>query len=118
MYSGWRALEIWPGGGVAARDLGIPERPDGISAVELVEPGHQRRAGRPGIGRVHQLHQQPDGIESDRNAAATPAAFATCVTNLARCRFCLGVVVGDDIDPGAIDCDVFDDTVANASCPP
>jgi len=52
------------------------------------------------------------------NAAATPAAFATCLTNLARCRFCLGVVVGDDIDPGAIDCDVFDDTVANASCPP
>ncbi len=45
-------------------------------------------------------------------------AFATCVTNLARCDFCLGVQVADDIAPGDIDCDLFDDAVANASCPP
>jgi hypothetical protein len=48
--------------------------------------------------------------------AASPAAFATCVTNRARCRFCQGVLVADDVDPGAIDCDVFDDAVVNASC--
>ncbi len=48
--------------------------------------------------------------------AANPAAFATCVTNRARCRFCQGIFVADDVDPGAIDCDTFDDAVANVSC--
>jgi hypothetical protein len=52
------------------------------------------------------------------SAAASPAAFATCVTNLARCRFCLGVLMADDIDTGVLNCDLFDDTVANTSCTP
>lgn len=49
-------------------------------------------------------------------SSANPTAFAACVTNRARCRFCQGVVVADDVDPGAFNCDTFDDAVANASC--
>ena len=50
------------------------------------------------------------------SAATTPADFGACVTDRARCRFCQGVQVADEIDPGVIDCDTFDDGVANSSC--
>jgi hypothetical protein len=46
----------------------------------------------------------------------TTADFADCVTERARCRLCQAVQVADDVDPGAVNCDLFDDTTANASC--
>jgi hypothetical protein len=42
--------------------------------------------------------------------------FAACVSTRAACRVCLGINVADAIDP-ALDCDLFDDFSANASCP-
>ena len=58
----------------------------------------------------------PPQFPGDCSAAASTTAFGACVTNRARCRFCQGVQVADDVDPGAISCDSFDDGVANASC--
>jgi hypothetical protein len=42
--------------------------------------------------------------------------FATCVSERVSCRFCLAINVADDINP-PLNCDQFDDGVANASCP-
>ena len=47
---------------------------------------------------------------------AADGAIATCISQLASCRFCTAVNVADDIDP-ALDCDLFDDGAVNASCP-
>jgi hypothetical protein len=47
--------------------------------------------------------------------AETDMAFAACVADRMDCRFCLGINVADAIVP-ALDCDLFDDGVANASC--
>lgn len=42
--------------------------------------------------------------------------IATCLSQRASCRFCIAVNEADDIDP-PLDCDTFDDAIANASCP-
>jgi hypothetical protein len=42
--------------------------------------------------------------------------IATCLSQRANCRFCIAVNEADDIDP-PLDCDTFDDALANASCP-
>lgn len=47
---------------------------------------------------------------------AADGAFAGCVEDRIRCRFCLAVNVADDIAP-PLDCDLFDDGSANSSCP-
>lgn len=49
-------------------------------------------------------------------AAAGPGGLASCLTRVARCRFCRAVNVADAILP-AVDCDLFDDATANGSCP-
>ena len=49
-------------------------------------------------------------------AAPNTGAFGTCVISRVRCVFCQGVQVADDIDPGAISCDLFDDNLENSSC--
>ena len=50
------------------------------------------------------------------NGETTTADFAACVAERARCRLCQAVQVADDVDPGAVSCDLFDDTTSNASC--
>jgi hypothetical protein len=40
--------------------------------------------------------------------------LGTCAATIARCRFCRALNVTDDL---ALDCDDFDDSTANASCP-
>lgn len=50
-------------------------------------------------------------------ASAADQDFASCLTARIACRFCLGVQVADDLDPGALDCDEFDDGDLNGSCP-
>jgi hypothetical protein len=51
----------------------------------------------------------------DCNAVAN-GAFAGCVSERVSCRFCLAINIADDIGP-PLNCDAFDDGVANASCP-
>jgi hypothetical protein len=48
--------------------------------------------------------------------AMSDASFPGCVLERIQCAFCKGINVADDIVP-PLDCDLFDDTVANLSCP-
>jgi hypothetical protein len=48
--------------------------------------------------------------------AATDMAFASCVSQRVSCRFCEGINVADDINP-PLNCDLFDNGAADASCP-
>jgi len=58
------------------------------------------------------------GVDLDSafpGACIGAGSFATCVDERGMCRFCLMLNAMDDL---ARDCDVFDDTLANGSCPP
>lgn len=56
------------------------------------------------------------GIEFPGECAAEPdPTFGECIAERARCRFCREVNFGDAIVP-PVDCDLFDDAAANASC--
>jgi hypothetical protein len=46
--------------------------------------------------------------------ATSTTQLATCVTEAARCRFCTSL---NAIDSFNANCDVFDDGVADTSCP-
>jgi hypothetical protein len=48
-------------------------------------------------------------------ATAPDPTFGECISERARCRFCRAVNLGDAIVP-PVDCDLFDDAVANSSC--
>jgi hypothetical protein len=43
-------------------------------------------------------------------------AFGACATRQAACRFCVSANTADAIDP-PVDCDLFDDGIANGTCP-
>jgi hypothetical protein len=59
----------------------------------------------------------PVGAQFGGACSAVPdVGFAACVGERTRCAFCRAVNVADDIAP-SLDCDLFDDTVANSSCP-
>lgn len=47
---------------------------------------------------------------------AVDSTMTACISDRASCRFCLAVNVADAISP-AVDCDLFDDAMANLSCP-
>ena len=47
---------------------------------------------------------------------AADGAIATCICQLVSCEFCTAINVADEIVP-PLDCDLFDDGAANASCP-
>ena len=49
-------------------------------------------------------------------ASEPDGTYAACIARRVACRFCLAVQVADDV-ASLLDCDVFDDGVANASCP-
>jgi hypothetical protein len=56
------------------------------------------------------------GIEFPGACAAEPdPTFGECIAERARCRFCRTVNFNDAIVP-PVDCDLFDDNLANASC--
>ncbi len=46
-------------------------------------------------------------------AGSTPATLGTCIANRARCNACLTL---NDADGASMNCDLFDDNVANSSC--
>ncbi len=49
-------------------------------------------------------------------AGAADGDYAACLATRVACRVCLGAVVADDV-VSPLDCDLFDDGTANASCP-
>jgi hypothetical protein len=49
-------------------------------------------------------------------ASEPDSAYAACIARRVACRFCLGAKVVDDL-VSPLDCDLFDDGVANSSCP-
>jgi len=49
-------------------------------------------------------------------ASEADADYSACIKRRVACRFCLGVAAADDI-MSPLDCDLFDDGTANASCP-
>ena len=56
------------------------------------------------------------GVEFPGACAAQPdETFGACIAERARCRFCRAVNFGDAIVP-PLDCDLFDDALANSSC--
>jgi len=59
----------------------------------------------------------PVGAQFGGACSAVPdVGFAACVAERTRCAFCRAVNVADEIVP-PLDCDLFDDAVANLSCP-
>ncbi len=49
-------------------------------------------------------------------SGAADLAFASCVSERVSCRFCEGINAADGINP-PLNCDLFDDGAADASCP-
>ena len=57
------------------------------------------------------------GVEFPGACAAEPdPTFGECIAERARCRFCRSANFADAI-VAPVDCDLFDDAIANASCP-
>jgi hypothetical protein len=92
--------------------LGPPE-PDASGKIAATETKFaalvQKRCIDAGVGSLASVFPGACAAESD-------PGYAACLTRRVACRFCLGAIVADDIQ-SPLDCDLFDDGVANASCP-
>ncbi len=92
--------------------LGPPQTDDGKIANQEMKVGRSLQTKCVDKGVVPVGSALPGG----RCSAQPDAGFAACVNARVACRFCLAVNIADDLDP-AVDCDLFDDGLANASCP-
>jgi hypothetical protein len=90
-----------------------PPQPDASGKLALLETKLaatvQRRCIDAGVGSLASVF--PGAC-----AAETDGGYAACLARRVACRFCLGAIVADDIQ-SPLDCDLFDDGTANASCP-